>query len=360
MSLPPGIDLSKVPLMPNPSGAPPNFVDPPSLASTVEGVGISLMIISGFLLIFRLVANLKNPRRLGFDDLSEKGTSRHAWDVPFSVITVSYIQIAAATQIVIAPTWWAAKSAILALYIRVFGTVRWLRFMCYFWITFMALFYGSNIAIAIVYCIPREGEAWDGTSFQRCSTSAWAAVVIGVFSVLTDIIIFVLPFPIILKLRLPSTKKIGLTIVFFTGFLLIVMSSISLILRVKIYRGNDPTWNGTRLGIITAAEIFGIAMVSCAPALSAFWFTILTKSSLWSSFQSSFLFSSKKSQPSEASLRMNAQNQYYSTSNLKEPGYKVLDDEVSTNFAGQRNDVYISAPGSIPLKPLNSMRARPN
>jgi hypothetical protein len=58
-TLPPNMDLSKIPLMPNPSGAPPNFVDPPDLMGAVLGVGITLMILSGILLIFRLVTNHK-------------------------------------------------------------------------------------------------------------------------------------------------------------------------------------------------------------------------------------------------------------------------------------------------------------
>lgn len=81
----------------------------------------------------------------------------------------------------------------------------------------MALFYGSNIVIAVVYCIPRKAEAWDGTSFQRCSKSTWSAVVIGVFSALADLVIFAVPFPIIMKLRVTPAKKLGLVILFLTG-----------------------------------------------------------------------------------------------------------------------------------------------
>jgi hypothetical protein len=66
-ALPPGMDLSKIPLMPNPSGAPPNFVNPPDLMGAVLGVGIALMVLSGILLIFRLVTNYKISR-ITFDD----------------------------------------------------------------------------------------------------------------------------------------------------------------------------------------------------------------------------------------------------------------------------------------------------
>lgn len=125
----------------------------------------------------------------------------------------------AAIQMVAAPAMWAAKAAILSLYIRVFGSVKWLQFTSYFLIALMALFYGSNIVIAAVYCVPHKGETWDGAAFQRCTKSAWSAVMIGVFAVVADLVIFLLPFPIVLGLRLNPAKKLGLVLVFLTAFM---------------------------------------------------------------------------------------------------------------------------------------------
>lgn len=46
----------------------------------------------------------------------------------------------------------------------------------------------------------------------------------------------------------------------------------------------------------SVVEILGTIAVSCAPAMSAFWLKIFTKSSLWSKLQSSFIFSYLRSQ----------------------------------------------------------------
>jgi len=121
--------------------------------------------------------------------------------------------------LIIAPTLWAAKAAILALYIRVFGSVSWLRWTAYFWIVFMALFYGMNIVAAGVYCIPRKGEAWGGSSFARCSSSAWLHVVVGVFSCVADLFILILPFPIVMRLRVTLVKKVSLGVLFGAGIM---------------------------------------------------------------------------------------------------------------------------------------------
>jgi hypothetical protein len=108
---------------------------------------------------------------------------------------------------------------VLALYIRVFGSVVWLRRTAWTWIVFMALFYGMNIIAAGLYCIPRKGELWGGASFERCNESAWLHVVVGVFSAAADMIILTIPFPIVLKLRVSLVKRITLALVFGTGIM---------------------------------------------------------------------------------------------------------------------------------------------
>ena len=84
----------------------------------------------------------------------------------------------------------------------------------------MALFYSMYFVVAGTYCIPRAGEAWGGgTSFQRCSTSAWLHLVVGVFSCVADIFILVLPFPIVLGLHITVAKKVTLSFVFGLGIM---------------------------------------------------------------------------------------------------------------------------------------------
>lgn len=122
---------------------------------------------------------------------------------------------------IIGPTLWASKAAILALYIRLFGPIRWLRLTSYGLILFTFLFYWSNVAIASVYCIPRNGAPWDATAFKRCSSAGpvASAIVNGVLGVVADMAIFILPFPVVYRLQLGGRKKIGLCIVFSVGLM---------------------------------------------------------------------------------------------------------------------------------------------
>lgn len=136
-----------------------------------------------------------------------------------SLLTV-IVQNTFAQQMVIGPTIWAAKAAILALYVRLFGTIRWLRLSSYGLIVFMFLFYWSMVVISSVYCTPKPGAPWNAVVFARCETPmALNVVVVGVLDVATDLVLYILPFPIINNLQLTKRRRIGLRAVFLVGFM---------------------------------------------------------------------------------------------------------------------------------------------
>jgi len=76
-AIPPGTDLSKIPLAPNPNGDLPNFMNPPSQAATALAVGLPLAIIGTFVVAFRLITNYRHVRKLCLDDC-EYWVRRHA------------------------------------------------------------------------------------------------------------------------------------------------------------------------------------------------------------------------------------------------------------------------------------------
>lgn len=109
------------------------------------------------------------------------------------------------------------KLAILALYIRLFNPERWLRMTCWIVAIITFLFYWSTIPTAAVQCSP-QGGIW--VTRAECGTSmTLLGVVMGAFGVAIDILLIILPLPVLYKLNLPNKKKVGLTVVFLTGIL---------------------------------------------------------------------------------------------------------------------------------------------
>lgn len=204
------------------------------------------------------------PRILRCQHFTVKDSARHIWDIPLSAVDESFVKVGLssyfepeksqvliekqkqyALEVIIGPTTWASKAAIIALYIRVFGSVRWLRLTCYGLLIFTFLFYWSNVAIATAFCSPKGGAHWDVTALERCGKSVTAIFSNGVFGVAADIVLFVLPFPVIFNLQV-GRKKIGLCFVFLLGILCVRRMPQEVFIadrpKVKSSRASSPSF----------------------------------------------------------------------------------------------------------------------
>ncbi|KAK3385912.1 hypothetical protein B0H63DRAFT_473829 [Podospora didyma] len=319
--LPPGMDLSMIPLAANPSGAPPDFDHGPSLEPVVLGTGITFIIISSLMLMLRFYTGLKKSRRLFADDwlclvgeivgivqwavlytILHNGLSRHTWDTRVSAITPYVLKLQLGNQMLAAVTHFCVKASLAFFFMRVFGTLNWVRIVCYFLLVLTFASYLSYEIVVIIYCIPRAGEEWGPVSLARCTTSAPSTIAVGVCSVVADLIIFVLPFPIIAGLSLNSQRKKGLAVVFLVGLLVVITSVVGLAYRIIVsYEStNDPLWHGGNVAITAYMEIFGTVIVACSPSLSSFWVNIFMQTQLYSSIHSRLFSSGRSTRPSAA------------------------------------------------------------
>ena len=81
------------------------------------------------------------------------------------------------------------------------------------------LVYSVNIPLAAVWCTPRNGGPWDRSVTVRCRQLAILGPIHGAVSIAADLVIIVLPLPIIYQLQLKTRQKIGLAAVFLMGSL---------------------------------------------------------------------------------------------------------------------------------------------
>lgn len=129
------------------------------------------------------------------------------------------MQKGAAEQILAGPMFWTSKAAILLLYIRLFGTMRWVRNVSYALLAFTFCFTMYNTVISFIWCFPSVGEPWGPAVSKKCFKATPNAIALGVIGLVTDIIMFALPFPILGKLQLGRQRRIALIVVFSVGFL---------------------------------------------------------------------------------------------------------------------------------------------
>jgi uncharacterized BrkB/YihY/UPF0761 family membrane protein len=102
---------------------------------------------------------------------------------------------------------------------RIFGVKEWFRWMCLFLIVFGTLGGVITLLFASISCSPGLHEPTPPFLFSCVSAITNATIARGSLSLAVDVIIFVLPIPIIVNLKMPHRRKIGLCIAFATGFL---------------------------------------------------------------------------------------------------------------------------------------------
>jgi hypothetical protein len=147
-------------------------------------------------------------------------------------------------------TVYFAKVPILLLYLRIFGVHRGVRIVSWTLLTVpLIMLVGAAIYGAAV-CSP-ENKTLDLVWLQGCiQPSLRIGVWNGSVSVVVDIIIFVLPLPVIAGLNLDRKKKVALAMVFLAAFLGIAASGVTLYFRgvALAGRGSSGAEVGQMLG----------------------------------------------------------------------------------------------------------------
>lgn len=112
-----------------------------------------------------------------------------------------------------------AKLSLFWLYFRIFSPNRRTRFLIYFGIASTFVIYAALTVYLGYLCIPRPGQSWLERSSHQCRKTKVVYYIQGIFGVVSDIYLFILPVPVIWRLQLPLRKKVGICLIFATGSL---------------------------------------------------------------------------------------------------------------------------------------------
>ncbi|KAI2623594.1 hypothetical protein GGS26DRAFT_593684 [Hypomontagnella submonticulosa] len=286
LTIPVVADPFNTPLAVNPNGDPPNFEGGPTLQPAVLATGVMFIPISMIIVTIRLVMSLRSSKRFHCDDSTaneevalsqicaspEKyvesliglystnvnfllfvmaNTFKHPWDVPVSIVTPELLKAHAAAQTLNGVAHAFIKASIPTLFIRLFGTLRWLRITSYCLIGVAIL---ANLIPALsllVVCTSTSFEDWDLFLLHTCSASTEPqSTVSSVFSVAFDITVVAIPTFITSRLNLGREKKLGLMVVFLFGLLVVAASIAGLGYRIALQIDmSDYLWTDTNIAI---------------------------------------------------------------------------------------------------------------
>lgn len=113
------------------------------------------------------------------------------------------------------------KTSLLLLYMRIFKVARAAAVMIWTGILFIVLFYVACFIAIGVFCFPRDGEDWFSASLApRCGPPQQKlAAVQGVVGVVTDFYTLAIPFFLVLRLQMSTSKKAAVAGIFLTGLM---------------------------------------------------------------------------------------------------------------------------------------------
>jgi len=112
------------------------------------------------------------------------------------------------------------KASILVQYLRLFPSVKRASLMyigCWATLLCLAVFYTVGFFVVVFACTPRK-KYWNPLIQGTCRNTAFLNNATGVYNVLTDIIIVLLPQHEIWKLHMSARKKLAVSVVFLVAF----------------------------------------------------------------------------------------------------------------------------------------------
>ncbi|OAG01213.1 uncharacterized protein CC84DRAFT_1263222 [Paraphaeosphaeria sporulosa] len=212
---------------------------------------------------------------------AEAGIGHHIWDLTYHQVKTigqwTYI-----TTICWALELLILKFSILCLYVRIFPN-PWLKRAVMIFTVFTILYTGPLVFLAALQCIPVHA-IWDLEAQKTAKCIDWIAVLRAtvVFEVIAEVLIFVLPIPVVLRLKLRRSKKIQLLTFFGLGVCIIGISVARLPTLPGVVSSEDQpytTVGATILGFVASVVGHVCAAVPTIRALVRLWCGSLDDSS---------------------------------------------------------------------------------
>ncbi|CZT22918.1 uncharacterized protein RCC_08625 [Ramularia collo-cygni] len=158
------------------------------------------------------------------------------------------------------------KVAILLQYLRVFSPMKTFRMCCFILLTVVVIYAIYAAGTAIFACSP-IAFFWDHRLEGKCLPRFPIWFANAAINIVTDIVIVVLPIPVMSDLELPTRTKRALMTVFLLGGFTCIVSILRLQSLFVISRAQDVSWNNGMAAIWSNIEINTAIMCSCLPTM---------------------------------------------------------------------------------------------
>ena len=140
----------------------------------------------------------------------------HAWEISITKFNIYMLDVFLAAPIYTLSGSFA-KISLLIFYLRL-SPQRWFRWSIWGVIAFI-FGYTVGIFFGLIFSCSPISVSWDITVTGECINRPALYIATAVSNIISDIILFVLPMPMVVKLQLPLKQKLGLFFIFGVGSL---------------------------------------------------------------------------------------------------------------------------------------------
>ncbi|KAF4858729.1 Satratoxin biosynthesis SC1 cluster protein 4, partial [Colletotrichum siamense] len=124
----------------------------------------------------------------------------------------------------------------------------------------------SQVLVEVLICIPTNAF-WDKSVRGSCIPNYPLWYINAAGNIATDLIVFVLPLPVISGLKLPSRQRYALGGIFCLGFLVDSTCVISAVRIPHLHQTADFTWENVQTAGWSIGEVCSGLICACLPTL---------------------------------------------------------------------------------------------
>ncbi|KAI9681320.1 MAG: hypothetical protein M1817_002603 [Caeruleum heppii] len=268
---------------PPPPGVTANFVNGEWNGLKLDVICIVFLILTNIVVALRIYTRWAIVKSMGPDDYAvvisqiinwpftilvliqnRIGGGHHIWDIPFTEFSPRYLLLFTIEQPIYTIAILFAKLSVLCFYLRI-SPQQSFRIAVF---TMMAIVIGAYVPtsfISILSCNP-AAQTWDLTvTGGKCINKPVFYIATASINVATDVLMLLLPWPMVWNLQMPRRQKIGLVFIFLTGSFITIVSIIRLTHIFAFLTTTDLTWLATTTQIWTVLEVHCAIICACMP-----------------------------------------------------------------------------------------------